>query len=179
LDQTTKFAIESQFMKLVLFRHGDKAFDGTNNPPLSEFGVEQAELIQKLCSDSLLPTPAAIWASPKKRAQQTMLNLAKWANLKIEIKDDLDERNDADTKAQLQKRILNTIEAIHKVEKTSPMNIYLCSHHDWVEEFLMQLPSNVDLQDHQYRHWGSAQYMVFNLNQQIFELENYNRVSLS
>lgn len=164
-------------MKLVLFRHGDKAFDGTNNPPLSEIGLEQASNIAAMVSHTRLPRPSQIWVSPKKRTQQTMQALADWAQTPWQIQADLEEKQDGETAVQFRNRIERVIQQLQEQESTTSC-IYLCSHLDWIEEFLIQIPSDTDLSSPMYQHWGSAQYMVFSVQNSLFEMQIFKRVEL-
>lgn len=166
-------------MKLVLFRHGDKSFDGTNNPPLSEVGDEQASSIALMVKATRLPTPTTIWVSPKKRTHQTMQPLSTATQVAFEVKDGLEEKQDTETATQFRQRVKSVIEALQSLERSQPnTQIYLCSHFDWIEEFLTQLPADTDLSSHPYQHWASAQYMVLQVQEGLFIMEKFSRVEL-
>lgn len=167
-------------MKLVLFRHGEKAFDGSNNPPLSLHGLEQGAHIFSMVNSQALPTPAEIWVSPRLRTQQTMQFLAKKTSLTPVIKEDLDEKLPGETAFHFRDRIGKVIRDIRErsTDSHAAQSLFLCSHLDWIEEFLIQAPSDTDLSSPVYHHWGSAQFMIFDIQDGLFHLSKFDRVEI-
>ncbi len=68
--------------KYILVRHGESVWNGerriqgNRNPSLSARGARQAELLAASLSSRGLPAPAAIYASPLRRATETAERLA-------------------------------------------------------------------------------------------------------
>jgi broad specificity phosphatase PhoE len=83
-------------MKLFIIRHGETDYNKTGKTagqlfdhPLNIKGIEQAESISKNLPSEI----DAIFSSPLKRAKQTAEIINKNYNLKIELRDELMERN--------------------------------------------------------------------------------------
>src|SRR3954466_14660365 len=83
-------------MRLVLFRHAERANSGVENPPLSSRGEEQSLQLIKLVEENKIESPQKLISSPKLRARQTFLPLAKKRAIDILTWDDLDERSSSE-----------------------------------------------------------------------------------
>ncbi len=64
----------------ILVRHAEKADDGTRNPPLSDEGIERAEVLLELLSSADI---TAIYSTDYKRTQMTVTPLAAEKGLEI------------------------------------------------------------------------------------------------
>ncbi len=161
-------------MKIILFRHAEKAYSTSNNPPLSERGNQQANRIAELISAGKIPRPDVLLCSPKIRTFQTLLPVS--ALLKIEIKQmkELDERLSTESSAQYFQRVQNTISWLGHQKS----NVLLVTHFDWLEEAMTAIPCDTDLNQEKYHAWGSAHYMNFSLNGDVWQLNDFSGVDL-
>lgn len=69
-----------QSTTFVLLRHAEKGKDDPRDPSLNEKGKQRAEAIADLFGRT---TPAALYATPYKRTQETLMPLADSLNLEI------------------------------------------------------------------------------------------------
>lgn len=155
-------------------RHAEKAHVlSISSPPLSPVGEKQAEKLLQLVQQEKLPFPQRICCSPQVRSRQTLQNLAKTLPLEMTELSDLDERRNSENYDQFRTRVKKLLEKIASTEKTT----YLCTHLDWIEEALTLIPSDSDLTSATYQHWGSGQYMIFQLEpHQPWQLEEFGRL---
>src|SRR4051812_45130684 len=119
-------------MKFVLFRHASKGIMPFDDPELTPQGFQQSLHIVDLIKTGLLPTPTALFVSPKRRASQTFYPISKEYALPIQIKPELDLRLPEESSAQFQERITNFLKKIEQINSAEV--IYACSHMDWIEE---------------------------------------------
>ncbi len=66
--------------RIIVVRHAEKAVDGTDDPPLSETGLQRAERLQKLLSDQKIDLLYSTWY---KRNMQTLQPIAAARGLDI------------------------------------------------------------------------------------------------
>jgi phosphohistidine phosphatase SixA len=151
-------------MKLVLFRHAEKANIGSGNPPLSEKGLGQARGLWQLVNEKKLEPPQKILSSPKLRARQTFEVLAKNLSLDIQVFDELDERQNSENSSLFIQRVRRSLENLQQMNGC----IYVCSHVDWIEEALIQIPCDTDLNQAQYMAWPPGQYMEFEIQHELW-----------
>lgn len=148
-------------MHLILLRHADKEFSGPD-PALSARGLAQAQaLVALLAKDDRWPSPVHIFASPKRRAQQTAQPLADALNLKLKVLDDLDEHRPHESNAGFRQRLRRMISDIESDQSTC---VVWCTHLDWIEEFRALADCESDLLDSPFDVWGPAQFLILRLD---------------
>ncbi len=65
----------------ILVRHAEKALDGTNNPPLSEIGLERASDLAALLSAHDI---AALYSTPFKRTEATLTPIGRNKGIEVQ-----------------------------------------------------------------------------------------------
>ncbi len=148
-------------MMWVIFRHGEKQTTGFD-PELTSRGLEQAQNIVKKVKSGHLPKPQALYVSTKKRTTQTLSPLAQEFHLKTQIKAELTERVPGETHEKFRFRIQEFLVKLLLLHQDHEV-IYLCTHYDWIEEFLSVIESDTDLS--RYSQFGAAQYILFDKNE--------------
>lgn len=143
-------------MRLVLFRHAEKQNDGTANPKLSTYGLQQALKLAQEVNLKKIPIPQVLMASPRIRAQQTFDPLSKKLGLKISISQLLNERQPSETAVDFRRRIQELL-VLLQMDFQKNECLFLCTHYDWVEEFLTIIECSTDLT--KYSNWASAQWL--------------------
>jgi phosphohistidine phosphatase SixA len=162
-------------MALFLFRHGDKAKTWDADPPLSEKGLLQAEALASLVERGDLPTPHQVIASPRKRAQQTLLPTSQVAQLTLTIADDLYERQPHENSELFNRRIKKFLTQLPQ-RLNANSNLYLCSHMDWLEEALLLLDSDTDFNLRPI-FWAPCQYVEFEWQDGIWIFKKSRQVN--
>ncbi len=147
-------------MKWILFRHAEKALQGYD-PDLSLRGLEQSLKIVEKVKKGGLPKPSALYISTKKRTAQTFKPLSEYCGLKVQIRAELTERVPGETREKFRIRIQEFLLKLMLTHQESE-TIYLCTHYDWIEEFLSIVESDEDIT--RYTNWPSAQHMVLEKN---------------
>lgn len=160
-------------MKLYLFRHGEKASPFHPNPPLSEFGMQQAMALSEKVQIKELPRPQYIWASPRLRSQQSFQALSDSTGVRMEVRADLDERQMSETHLEFRERITSFL----RHAEIQNGVIFACSHADWLEAVLALIPCDTDLDREIHSHWSPLQYVALQLNNGIFEFIESKRVT--
>lgn len=158
-------------MKFVIFRHGEKSNE-SHDPSLNIEGFKQAENALKLLVESRLPRPSKIYTSPKIRTQQTLKPIADFSKLKLNPTPLLDLRQNNETPKDFRLRVQEFLVGF-QLELLSC--VYICTHQDWIEEFLSIIESSTDLTQSKYNFWPSGQYMVFEKDE-IWDLLEYKRI---
>lgn len=153
-------------MTFFLFRHGEKLKGGDHNPPLSFYGLQQAQQILENIKSGELPQPTRLWVSPKIRTHQTFLPVARHFQLQLEQKSELEERQSSETTGDFRKRIQTALEELSSLSGC----IFMCTHMDWTEEAMSLIPSSSDLSSGQYSYWAPAQFLGFQSRDFIFEV---------
>jgi hypothetical protein len=82
----------------------------------------------------------------------------------------LTELHDGEPRKHMSERIQKFISYLEKQTGV----IFLCSHFDWIEEFLIQVPCDQDL--FRYGSWAPGQYMVFEIQEGLWHLEKHGRI---
>jgi broad specificity phosphatase PhoE len=144
-------------MMWVLFRHGEKQMQGFD-PELSPQGFIQAQKILEKVKSGKLPKPHALYVSTKKRTAQTFEPLSREFRLKSQIKAELTERVPGETSEKFRFRIQEFLVRLllqHQDNET----LYLCTHFDWIEEFMSVIESDTDLS--RYSNFGAGQFILF------------------
>lgn len=161
-------------LKFVLFRHAHKSIMPFEDPELSLQGIQQASAILELVKKHNLPRPTRLYVSTKKRTAQTFSPLSKEYNLSIDINADLDLLNTPSESALgFKKRVQNfllTIESLQQESPPSSLVIYACTHYDWIEESMTLINCDKDLSSFEFSHWSPAQYIVFELKNNLWYL---------
>jgi len=152
----------------VVFRHGEKSLEGFD-PGLSPRGLEQAEKVFQKVKAGQLPKPTALFVSTKKRSAQTFGPLSANAKIKAQIRAELTERVPGETREKFRLRIQEFLLKLMLEHKETDV-IYLCTHSDWIDEFLTMIECDSDLSRCHY--WPSAQHMVFD-KKEIWHLLKY------
>lgn len=146
-------------MKWLIVRHAEKASDPGGNPGLNARGLEQAEQLAKALRHGPCPRPTMIFASPKRRAQETLRPLSQTTSIAMSIEDGLDERNSDESFLQFRERLKRFLEDMETRTGASD-EVVMCSHLDWVEELRTVLPTADDLTDGRFDAWGTAQVLI-------------------
>lgn len=144
-------------MKWVIFRHGEKQIQGFD-PELSAKGLKQAQNLAEKVKAGKLPKPHALYVSTKRRTLQTFEPLGTFAKVKPQIKAELTERVPGETSEKFRFRIQEFLVKLLLLHQDHEV-IYLCTHFDWIEEFLTVIESDSDLS--RYTSFNSAQYIAF------------------
>ncbi|MBY0384989.1 histidine phosphatase family protein [bacterium] len=121
-------------MKIYLLRHGQRSA-GYGDVSLSSEGLQQA---QKLAVDPFLQDCDILLCSPKIRTRQTAEPLCERLEISLQIVNDLDQRKSIETENEFTNRVLSFLKDC--TEKFAGKNILLCSHSDWLQTALMNLP---------------------------------------
>ncbi len=141
----------------VIFRHGEKQMQGFD-PELSPEGIVQAKNILEKAKGGKLPKPNALYVSTKKRTAQTFDPLAQHFRMKTQVKVELTERVPGETQEKFRFRIQEFLVKLLLLHQDNEV-IYLCTHYDWIEEFLTVIESDKDLS--RFASFGPAQYIMF------------------
>jgi broad specificity phosphatase PhoE len=162
-------------MKVYLFRHGQKDTLPYEDPDLTGFGHQQANKLAELIRTGVLLPGTQFLASPRKRAQSTLAPAAALCKAQIHVVSDLDQRTSFENSDIFRSRIQ---QLLHSLENKFSANdvIYLCSHHDWIEESLSVIPSDSDLLDPRYWSWRPAQFMHFEVTDGLWVLKKFDKV---
>lgn len=155
----------------VVFRHGEKSLQGFD-PELSQRGQDQAQKILLKVKAGALPKPSALYVSTKKRSAQTFQPLSESLNLKSLIRADLTERVPGETRDKFRRRIQEFLLKVMLEHKENEV-VYVCTHSDWIDEFLTMIECDSDLARCHY--WPSAQHMVFE-KKEIWHLLKYEGI---
>lgn len=162
-------------MKVVIFRHATRSPSSLGDPSLNEEGKKQAQLIaSSVFPSGSLPLPTQIISSPKRRAMETFLPLSYSAHLPLTVNQGLDERGHHESLKTFTLRIKHFLSQLETLDQSSlpsspPSCIYVCSHLDWIEEFLMLIPS--DLSDTELSSpWSPATFKSFKIVDSIWSL---------
>ncbi len=127
-----------QNMKIYILRHGERS-NGYGDVSLSKEGNSQA--IQLANNPSLQDTNIVL-CSPKVRTRETIQPLCNRLQLTPEIASDLDQRKSIETEAEFIRRVLNFLDQC--VQTRTEQNLLLCSHSDWLQAAVMNLPVPIE-----------------------------------
>jgi broad specificity phosphatase PhoE len=160
-------------MKVVLIRHATRETQGLGDCSLNAAGKSQAEnLASKWVSPhGPLPLPTRLIASPKKRARETLKPLGLGSRVDVETDARLDERHQNETAAEFEARVKSVIAELSRPNAQAREScIYLCSHLDWIEAFLIHVPSDLSEQE-AYAGWSTAEFRVFRIDEGLWSLK--------
>ncbi len=169
-------------MNLVLLRHATRSglapSIGTEFP-LNSVGLAQAEdFATEVESLKALPRPTCLVSSPKLRARQTLLPLARASSLEIKIMAELDERHDNETFNSFEQRIRGVIDLIQKrfaKSKAPTDTIYVCSHLDVLEAAARLWPTDFSERESQAT-WSTLEYQIFDWRDDILKARTRSRI---
>lgn len=162
-------------MKVYLFRHGQKDSLPFEDPDLTSFGHQQATLLAELIRKGDLAKGTQFLASPRKRAQSTLKAAAELCHCPLQIVSGLDQKTQLENTEAFRSRIQHLLGSLEK-KFSSQEVVYLCTHHDWIEESLSIIPSDADLLDPRYWSWRPAQYMEFEVVEGLWLLKKFTRI---
>ncbi|NUM57866.1 MAG: histidine phosphatase family protein [Bdellovibrionaceae bacterium] len=162
-------------MKFILFRHAEKQGGLEKDSPLSPHGISQSRQILGQVISKQLPIPTKIYCSPRKRTSLTLSPLAESFKLKININSLLDLKLNSETQKDFRLRIQEFLVSF-QLEPETPC-IYVCTHQDWIEEFLSVIECSTDLLQPKYSVWPCGQYMYFEKNE-IWDLVSFKLISV-
>ncbi len=177
-------------MLIALFRHGHKDFVTSylqsptgmttfDNPPLSAKGFQQAEQIKTEVAERRLPMPNLIWVSQLQRTLQTFTNVSQFSNCNPIIRAELNCHSSGESAQNFRIRITQIITEISQMSLSNEHAqtvLYLCSHYDWIEEALLQIPCTVNLNSFEYSSWSPAQYLVLNCDQPLWTVQQFGHI---
>ena len=123
-----------QSMKIYILRHGDRGM-GYGDMPLSQTGQQQA---LDIAQNATFQDVSLILCSPKIRTQQTVQPLHEHLGIPLQIAADLDQRRSIETEAEFAGRVLRFFDEC--LETHQEKTLLLCSHSDWLQTALMNLP---------------------------------------
>lgn len=141
----------------VIFRHGEKQVQGFD-PELAAQGHIQAKSILEKVKSNKLPKPNALYVSTKKRTAQTFEPLASHYSTKSQIKAELTEKVPGETQEKFRFRIQEFLVKLLLLHQDNEV-IYICTHYDWIEEFLSVIECDTDLS--RYSNFGTGHYIMF------------------
>lgn len=163
-------------MNVYLFRHGQKGSSPISEPDLTEFGHQQARTIaERIRLGEFLPGSHFL-VSPRLRAQSTLRAAALYCKVSPRIEKTLDQREGYESAEQFRTRIAGFVSSLEKLHKPDD-TVYICTHHDWIEEALSIIPADTDLLDSKYWSWNPAQFAYFKINNGLWELKKFDKVA--
>lgn len=155
-------------MRFVLFRHAHKGILPFEDPELSSSGFEQAARILSLVQENTLMQPTQLLASPKRRTSQTFYPMSKYFNLKIEIQEELDQQNQLENNTEFRNRVQKFLQLIQN-QQSKNLTIFACTHFDWIEEAMSLISSDKDLNSFVFSNWSPAQYVEFEIHENLWK----------
>jgi broad specificity phosphatase PhoE len=122
-------------MHLVLIRHAhrDTSLRSRDNG-LSDKGHKQARALARIFEERVRGdgVQVKLFSSPKKRCIETLEPIASVDDLKIEVRQELDEQRDGESDAQFHRRVNEFMALIKKQFKGENDWVLACSHGDWL-----------------------------------------------
>lgn len=165
-------------MNFILFRHAEKSSEYVADASLSAQGFIQARNLAQLVQNKKLPPPTHLIGSPKKRTRETLSFVAEQTRIKTSTNPLLDLRNNTESGKDFRLRVQEFLVGFQldiPDSATKPPTVYVCTHQDWVEEFISTIECSTDLTQPKYSVWPSGQYMYFNKTD-IWHLMDFNRL---
>ena len=149
-------------MIFILFRHGHKGLTPFTDPGLSPQGFDQSQNLVDQIENGTLPKPTHCWFSEKIRAQQTLAKVIDLYKPLSTAKIELNLRNHIETTKAFKSRIQKFCNELTLRNKQQEVH-FVCTHYDWIEEFLTLINSDKDLNSFEYSNWSPGQYLVFEI----------------
>lgn len=128
--------------EIVLFRHAKKATNSAD-PDLSQEGLKQAQSLVAIVKKNSLPLPQQLLSSPRRRAQQTLMQLQEEFQIPLVLEPALDERSPHETRMAFKSRINHFL--FKDLPSKSKECVFLCTHLDWFEIFAEISPLDIDI----------------------------------
>lgn len=149
-------------MKMLMIRHAARSLHDLGDTPLSSQGRLQAEHLRQLIDEGQIPAPTELISSPKKRAKETLAELAMALELPVTIENRLDERHQNESAREFEDRVRSFLEEITSDEAAENREkcIAICSHLDWLELAIVLLPSTLS-ENEIADSWSNAEYRIF------------------
>ncbi|MBN8538081.1 MAG: histidine phosphatase family protein [Deltaproteobacteria bacterium] len=160
-------------MKFLIFRHADKKGGLEKDSPLSPLGIKQSQHLLEQVKNRKLPRPSKIYCSPRKRTSLTMGPLAENSQVRISETSLLDLKQPQESNKDFRLRIQEFLVSF-QLEGEVPC-VYICTHQDWIEEFLSVIESSTDLLKPEYSFWPCGQYMYFEKND-LWDLLEFQQI---
>lgn len=145
------------------------------DPDLTNFGHQQAAKLAELIRNGALLRGTQFLTSPRLRAQSTLKPAAQLCGSLVQVAQDLDQRTHFESHEVFRARIQHLLNSLENRFSQKDV-VYLCSHHDWIEESLSVIPADTDLLDPRYWSWRPAQYMYFEIVDGLWILKHFNRI---
>lgn len=165
-------------MNFILFRHAEKSSEVIADSSLSPGGFNQARNLAQLIQSKKLPPPTHLFCSPRKRTRETLSLVAEQMRLKITPTPLLDLRVNNESSKDFRLRVQEFLVGFQldiPDNAKNPPTVYVCTHQDWVEEFMSIIESSTDLNQPKYASWPSGQYMYFTKTD-LWNLMDFNRL---
>ncbi len=162
-------------MNVYLFRHGQKDSLPIEDPDLTSLGRQQAAQLVELMREGDLLKGTQFLTSPRIRAQNTFRFAAKFCKSPLQVTSDLDQRAPSENSNAFRARVQNLLDTLGE-KFTKNDVVYLCSHHDWIEESISMIPADTDLLTPVYWSWAPAQYMHFEVINGLWILKTFSRI---
>lgn len=158
-------------MKFVLFRHGSKGITPFEDPELNVQGFQQSIQIAELIKNNILPKPTTLFVSPKRRTSQTLYPASKEFSVNLQIRPELDLRQQDESLKQFRTRIESFLEAVTGQSAETDV-IFACTHFDWIEESMTIIECDRNLNSFEFSHWAPSQYLVFEIEDSVWKVLN-------
>lgn len=155
-------------MKFVLFRHAQKGITPFDDPELSPQGHQQSSQLACLLKNATLPTPTLLFVSPKRRTSQTFYPTSKELSLSLQIKTELDQRDNEESSSQFRERVQNFLNYIETLP--SQEIVFACTHYDWIEEAMNMIECDKNLKSFEFLHWPPTQFVVFEIKESVWNV---------
>lgn len=165
-------------MNFILFRHAEKNSELVQDASLSPLGFNQARNLASLVQNKKLPKPTHMFCSPKKRTRETLSFLSEQTKIKITASPLLDLRNNIESRKDFRLRVQEFLVAfqLDVPDNTSPPpTVYVCTHQDWVEEFMTIIESSDDMSHPKYSDWPSGQFIHFSKTE-LWHFVDFDRI---
>jgi phosphohistidine phosphatase SixA len=159
-------------MKVAVFRHAEKQSEWGHDPSLSLKGEKQSHHLKEWIRDGKIPAPTRLASSPKTRALLTFSPLNRALGIKLEKLDALNERQPEENLDSFKQRVR---QVIAEFSVKSEDVIFLCTHLDWIEEFLSAVPSDTEFSELLTFSWAPASFLLFDV-QEIWHLEKRGHI---
>lgn len=120
---------------LIIIRHAhrDKAAGREADNGLSKKGIDQTRALTKFFERRYSGTKPLVLTSPKLRCVETVLPIADICGVKLFAVDWLLEQGEGESRKEMKKRAQ---QALRFWKREAPALTILCSHGDWIPEFL-------------------------------------------
>ena len=160
-------------MEIVLFRHAHKGIMPLADPELSDLGFDQARRLGECIQAKQIVQPTHAWCSEKIRTHQTLAFACGQNQVEIESSQLLNVRGYSESVEQFRDRIKKFLDLMGSLSLTANSDAqvhFVCTHYDWIEEFMIFIPCDKDLTTFEFSSWSPGQYLHFKIKNQIWNL---------